>query len=231
LGCAAALLLGMLLAVMFVPQILALLRAPLSSVTDEPEMFLRSLEVTGAFVIALQLAFWSGLTLSAPFLALLLARFVFPGLTRRERRALSAACVLALCLFAVGALLAYYVVLPLALKVMFGLHARLGIRAEWTIVSYVAFACQLLIAFGLAFELPLFIAALGYIGLVRSAQLRQHRPHVIVAVMVLAAVLTPPDVFSQVLLTIPMLALYEICILAVRLFERRRAAREKASVR
>ena len=223
LGCLIALALGMAIAAPLAPLILKWLRAPLAGVTDHPEQLLQSLEITGGFSIALQTIFWCGLLLSAPVILLLIGRFIFPGLTRRERKAIAIAMSCALLLFAFGVALCYYIVLPVALRVMLGLHQWMGIQAWWTITSYVAFTIQLLIAFGLAFELPMVLMVLGYLGIVSSATLRTKRPYAIVTLLVLAMVLTPgPDVFSQVIMVVPMILLYELCIWSIRLFERKR---------
>lgn len=223
LGSLLALALGMLVAAPLAPALLKILRAPLASVTDHPEQFLQSLEITGGFAVALQIIFWCGLLLSAPVILLLIGRFVFPGLKRRERKALRLALIGAGVLFILGAGLGYSIVLPVALRVMLGLHTWMGIQAWWTITSYVAFAVQLLIAFGLAFELPMALMVLGYLGLVSSAMLRAKRPHAIIILLILAMILTPgPDVLSQIILAIPLILLYELCILIIRLFELRR---------
>lgn len=223
LGCLIALALGMAVAAPLAPTILQWLRAPLAGVVDHPEQFLQSLEITGGFSIALQTMFWFGLLLSAPVILLLVGRFMFPGLKRKERRAISVALVSAVALFALGVTLGYFIVLPVALRVMLGLHAWMGIQAWWTVTSYVAFVIQLLIAFGLAFELPMVLMVMGYLGVVSSAVLRARRPHAIVILLVLAMVLTPgPDVFSQAAMAVPLILLYELCIWSIRLFERKR---------
>jgi len=223
IGSFIALALGMAVAAPLAPLMLKLLRAPLAVVTDNPDQFLQSLEITGGFSIALQIVFWCGLLLSAPFILILIGRFVFPGLKQRERKALSVALIFAMVLFAVGVALGYLIVLPVALRVMLRLHQWMGIQVWWTVTSYVAFAVQLLIAFGLALELPMIIMVLGYLGIVSSTMLRAKRPYAIVVLLILAMVLTPgPDVFSQVILAVPLILLYELCILATRLFERKR---------
>ncbi len=230
IGCLAALILCMAVAAPLAPRILKLLRAPLAATLCQSEQFLQSLEITGGFAVALQIAFWSGLILSAPFILLLIARFVFPGLKQRERRALSGALVLAVLLFVFGVILGYMLVLPVALRVMFCIHQWMGIQVWWTINSYISFAMQLLIVFGLAFELPMIILALGYIGVLSSTILQAKRRHAIVILLILAMVLTPgPDVLSQMVMAVPMLLLYELCILIIRWFERRQSRDEFGS--
>ncbi|HOW98540.1 MAG TPA: twin-arginine translocase subunit TatC [Kiritimatiellia bacterium] len=219
--CAVALLVGVCIAYPFAPNVLRLLSRPLSSVTDAPDQFLRSLEVGGAFSVSLRLAGWTGLLLSSPFLVLFIGRFVFPGLFEHERRTVARMFGFAVVLFAGGLILGYAYALPVAVKMMFALHGWMGVRAEWTITNYLAFSVPLLIGFGLVFELPVVLVALGRMGFITAAQLRQRRRHAIVAALVIGMVMTPPDVVSQVLMATPLIGLYEVSIWLVALGERR----------
>jgi sec-independent protein translocase protein TatC len=222
--CVAALAVGMAVAIPLTPQIMALLERPLRIVTDDPGQFLRSLEVAGAFTVSMKMALWAGLLFSSPFLLLFIGAFIFPGLTSREKRAVINASGFAVILFVAGVLFGYTFTLPAALKIMFGMHVWLGIRPEWTVTSYVTFALQLLIGFGLVFELPTILLTLGKLGIVSSLQLRTMRRHAIVVILIVAAALTPPDVFSQLLMALPLVGLYELCIWLVRMDERRKRA-------
>jgi sec-independent protein translocase protein TatC len=222
--CAVVLAIGVVVAYPFAPKVLQLLSRPLHAVTDRTDEFLRSLEVGGAFSVSMRLAGWSGLLLSSPFLTLFIGRFVFPGLFEHEKRTVVRMFGFALMLFAVGISLGYAYLLPVALKMMFSLHAWMGVRAEWTITNYLAFAMPLLIGFGLVFELPVVLVALGRMGFITAAQLRQRRRHAIVAALVIGMVMTPPDVFSQVLMATPLIGLYEISIWLVAVAERRARA-------
>ena len=224
--CIAALAVGMAIAIPLTPQIMAVLERPLNSVTNDPAQFLRSLEVAGAFTVSLKIALWAGLLFSSPFLLLFIGAFIFPGLTGKEKKVVINASGFAVALFVAGVLFGYMFTLPAALKIMFGMHGWLGIRPEWTVTSYVTFALQLLIGFGLVFELPTILLTLGKLGIISSLQLRTMRRHAIVAILIVAAALTPPDVFSQLLMTLPLLGLYEMCIWLVRMDERRKKESE-----
>lgn len=207
-----ALAVGMGIALAFTPQILALLKAPLAGCVPDPNAFLRSIEVAGAFTATLRIAFWSGLVLSAPALVLIIGHYLIPALTPTERRALSGVGAASVVLFALGVWMGYRFTLPFALQAMFALHGWLGIAAEWTLTSYVTFSTQLLVAFGLAFELPVVLLILGRLHIISSAWLREYRRHAIVGILILAAVLTPPDIFSQLLMALPLVLLYEACV-------------------
>lgn len=223
LWCLAILVVAAFVCAPLAPVIFKWICAPLSKITAHPEMFLRSLEITGAFTIALQLIIWGGLILSAPVILFLIGGFVFPGLTARERKIVRIAGVFAFFLFILGVSLGYFITLPIALKIFFSLHGWLGIQAEWTAPSYVGFCMQLLLLFGLAFELPVVLMSLGYFQVISASYLRSKRKHAIVVVLILAAALTPgPDVISQIIMAIPMIILYELCVWIVWLFEKRR---------
>lgn len=227
--CIAALAVGMAAAVPLTPRIMAVLEAPLRSVTSDPNQFLRSIEVAGAFSVSMKIALWAGLLFSSPFLLLFIGAFIFPGLTGREKRAVINASGFAVALFVVGVCFGYFFTLPAALKIMFGMHGWLGIRPEWTVTSYVTFALQLLIGFGLVFELPTILLTLGKLGIVSSAQLRAMRRHAVVVILIVAAALTPPDVFSQLLMGLPLIGLYELCIWLVKAEEKGRLSRPGVS--
>jgi len=208
-------------AVPLAPWIFAVLTAPLVRVVDNPEQCLRSLEATGAFALAVRIGVWSALLLSAPFLFIFISGFIFPGLAQRERQAVLRSCAFSVGLFIVGALLGYFVILPLAFQVMLRMHSWLGIVAKWKAVSTVAFSIHVVVGFGLAFQMPVVILVLGKLGLVDSAMLCSKRRHMIVGLLVLAMVLTPPDVLTQLMMALPLILLYELCVVLLRVRERR----------
>lgn len=217
---ALALAVGMGIALAFAPQLLAILKAPLAGIVEHPDAFLRSIEVAGAFTATLRIAFWCGLVIAAPALVLIFGAYLMPALTPSERQAVSGVGVASILLFVIGVWMGYQFTLPFALQAMFTLHAWLGVVAEWTLSSYVVFATQLLVAFGLAFELPVVILILGRLGIISSTWLRTYRRHAIVVILFIAMVLTPPDVFSQLLMALPLIALYELCIWVIWGWER-----------
>ena len=209
-------------AVPLAPRVFLWLRRPLDRAIGNAEPHLRSLEVSGAFALAMRVSFWTALLASAPLLVTLALQFIYPGLTPRERQVTTRALLAAGVLFILGVSLGYALTLPMALRVMLALHTWMGVRAEWVISSYVVFALQLLLAFGLVFELPVVIVALGRLGLVSADLLRRYRRHAVVILLTVAAILTPPDVFTQIAMAGPLWILYEVCILLIAASERRK---------
>jgi len=216
-----ALAVGVCVALPATPWIVGILKRPLLGVVDDPERFLQSLEVAGAFTIALRTSLWAGTLLSAPFILFFIGQFVFPGLTEREKAVVKRCAGVAIGLFFVGVWFGYVLTLKVALQVMFGLHEWLGIQAAWRITDYIGFTLHLLIAFGLAFEMPVVLVVLGYLGVVSSTQLREKRRHMVIVILTVAMFLTPPDPFTQIAMAIPLYVLYELCIWVIRAFERK----------
>jgi len=220
LWCVGALAGGMVVAAPLAPWILRALTRPLRAAGLEPSERLSVLSVAGGFAIATRIIFWAGLLLGLPVIVCAVARFVFPGLTTRERRAVVRASGLAGALFGVGVAMCYFWTLPVALNMMLRINDWLGTPSRfWQTSDYVGFALKLLIAFGLAFELPVIVVALGAMGFVTSDQLRSKRRHVIVGLLAAAMLLTPPDPYTMILMAVPLVALYELCIWLIRIRE------------
>jgi sec-independent protein translocase protein TatC len=175
-----------------------------------------SIKVAGPFLTPLKLAFVTALVISMPWVIYQLWRFVAPALYRHEVRLAKPLLLSAIVLFYAGCAFAFYVVLPGVFAFMGAVNPE-GVAWMTDIGEYLDFVVVTFFAFGLCFELPVAVMILVMLGWVSIAQLREARAYVIVGVFVVAAVVTPPDVVSQLLLAIPMWLLYELGIIVAQL--------------
>jgi len=173
------------------------------------------------FFTQLSLAFFGALFLGFPYLAVEVYGFVAPGLYKKERRAFVPYLVATPVFFLLGALMVYFAVLPLAMRFFHSMEtAEISMLVK--VSEYLGLAMTLILAFGICFQLPVILTLLAQIDLISKKTLQKGRRYAIVAILVFAALITPPDPISQIGLALPMYALYELSILSVGLVERRR---------
>jgi sec-independent protein translocase protein TatC len=171
------------------------------------------LNPTEPFMLSMKLAFFAGIVLSFPLLLMFVLQFVLPGLHQHERSVLWPALAIGFGLFLVGVCFAYFMVLPRALVFFFEWGLQMGVSNDWRIGNYVTFATQFTLLFGLSFELPVVVMVFVKLGLLTYESMSRTRPHAILAIVVIAAIITPtPDAFTLLLMAGPMVLLYEICI-------------------
>ncbi|HEV2607469.1 MAG TPA: twin-arginine translocase subunit TatC [Xanthomonadaceae bacterium] len=182
-----------------------------------------AIDVSSPFLVPVETCFYTSLLLAMPMVIYQLWAFVAPGLYRHEQRLAVPLLVSATVLFYTGCAFAYFVVLPMAFRFLVQV-TPVGVSMMTDIRHYLDFVGVMFIAFGASFELPVAVVILVLLGWVSLAQLRSARRYAIVGNFVIAAVITPPDVVSMLMLAIPLCLLYEAGLLAARMLARREAA-------
>ncbi len=181
------------------------------------------------FFTQLNLALFGALFLGFPVIATQIYMFVAPGLYKKERRAFIPYLVATPFFFLLGSLMVYFVVLPMALSFFAGMQTE-EITMMTRVSEYLSLAMTLILAFGVCFQLPVILTLLARIELISLETLKKGRRYAIVAILAVAAFITPPDPISQIGLALPMYLLYELSILSVRWVERQRASRVAAEL-
>jgi sec-independent protein translocase protein TatC len=206
----------------YAPTLFRILQAPYTRIlakygSEKVGVFLQSLEPAETFKLSFTVALVLGTVVILPYLLYELWRFVRPGLMTSERRWILPVVGGGTILFFVGAAFAYYAVLPLVLAFFWEYSLRLGVTPAWTIAKYIHFVLGTMVAFGMAFELPVVSTVLAEMGVLSATDLRRARRYAIFVICVLSAILTPADVVSLVLMAVPLICLYEISIVLAKL--------------
>ena len=178
------------------------------------------------FITYLKVAFFSALFISSPFILIQIWKFIAPGLYKNEKRALLPYLVATPTLFLLGGMLVYYLVMPLAIKFFLSFETSteiysLPIQLEAKVNEYLSLIMRLIFAFGISFQLPVLLSLLARVGFIDSEYLKKRRKYVVVIIFAVAAILTPPDPITQIGLAIPLLFLYELSILSVKIIEKK----------
>ena len=172
-----------------------------------------TLNPTEGFMLSMKLAFFAGVVVSFPLLLMYILQFVLPGLHQHETKVLWPALAIGFGLFLGGVFFAYFVVLPRALTFFHDWSLSMGVSNDWRIGYYITFATQFTLLFGLSFELPVIVMVFVKLGLLTYEAMSRTRAYAILAIVVVAAIITPtPDAFTLCLMALPMILLYEICI-------------------
>ena len=180
------------------------------------------------FMVNVKISFFGGFIVSFPFVGFQIWRFIAPGLYKKEKLAFLPFLIASPLLFIIGAAFAYFVVLPLAFNFFLSfqnttdLNNLVGIKYLGTINEYLSLTMRFILAFGICFQLPVLLTLMGKARLVSSASLIRIRKYAIVSILIIAAIVTPPDVITQIILFSVVYSLYEISILLVKLVEKKK---------
>lgn len=176
-------------------------------------------DVTGSFFVPMKVTMLVAFLGALPVIMYQLWAFIAPGLYKHERQLILPIVTSSYILFIAGMAFAYFLVFPTVFQFMAHYNAPLGADMATDIDKYLSFAMTTFLAFGLTFEVPVVVVVLVKLGMVRIKKLKEIRPYIIVGAFVIAAVVTPPDVLSQLLLAVPLCLLYELGILVARFYE------------
>jgi len=209
---------GFLISYGFSKQIFYIISLPLLKVLPKGNNLIFT-ALPEAFFTYLKVSFFSGIVIASPYILYQIWKFISPGLYPHEKRYVIPFVIVATFFFTAGILFAYFVVFPFGFKFFISFQNEY-IKALPSLKQYLSFCLKLLFAFGVIFDLPVFMFFMAKIGIVNSKLLIKNRKYVIVLIFVVAAILTPPDIFTQFCMALPLLLLYEISILVVKFVER-----------
>lgn len=207
----------------FAGQIFDILLVPYRRIFDNPgDLELIYTAPQEFFFTQLNIALFGALFLGFPYLAIQIYKFVAPGLYKHERKAFIPYLVATPIFFLLGALMVYFIILPMALGFFAGMQTE-EIKMVTRVSEYLSLTMTLILAFGISFQLPVVLTLLAQIDLIHVDTLKKGRRYAIVGILIFAAFITPPDPISQIGLAIPIYLLYELAIWSVRLVEKKRA--------
>jgi sec-independent protein translocase protein TatC len=189
-----------------------IMHSPSLRINDKP-FELISIAMSGQFSTHIWISVMSGLILAFPYIIYEFWKFISPALYEKERRYAKYAVFAISALFFLGVLFGYYLIVPLSIHFLGSYQISESVKNTINLTSYFSTIASVTLASGLIFELPVIVFFLSKIGLVSPKFLRTYRRHAIIVILIVAAIITPPDIFSQILVTIPLIILYEVSIL------------------
>ena len=219
----------MLFVIFFSENIYRFLLSPYAEAVKGDELNRRMIftALHETFITYLKVAFFTAMFISSPIILTQVWKFIAPGLYKNEKKALLPYLIATPTLFLLGGMLVYYLIMPLAIKFFLSFEAvdqggSLPIQLEPKVNEYLSLIMRLIFAFGISFQLPVLLSLLARAGFINSKYLKTKRKYVVILIFILAAILTPPDPITQIGLGIPLLILYELSILCVKIIENKK---------
>lgn len=205
----------------YVEEIYKFLLTPLLNVWESKDRTMIYTNLAEIFFSYLKLAYYASMAFTLPFLVCQIYLFIAPGLYKKEKRSILPFLIASPILFFIGGLFVYYCIFPLAWNFFLGFEntyyaEQIPMKLEAKVSEYLIIVINMIIAFGIAFQLPILLALLTRIGIIDDTILKEKRRYAVVFIFIIAAILTPPDAISQIGLAIPMLILYEVSILIAK---------------
>jgi sec-independent protein translocase protein TatC len=204
---------------------------PLVAGTLADQLQLVNLDPAGAFYVAFKVAIYGGLLFAGPFILYYLADFILPALRRLERKYVLRGFAIGILLCFLGVSFCFFIMMPIALRASVAFSQWLGFAAnQWKAEDFISFECKFLLGMGLGFQMPLLLLTLVRIGVLNYEQLAGFRKYMVVLCMILGAVLTTPEVITQLMMAVPLYLLYEISVLIAWYWDRRDKKRALTTV-
>lgn len=179
-------------------------------------------EMGEQFFTSLKVSFWLGLVAAFPYVFYQFWSFVKPGLYPDEKKSVKGVVFICSLLFSLGVVFGYFIIAPFAINFLAGYNVASGVTNSTSLSSYVNYMVMFTVPTGILFELPVVVHFLASIGLLTADFMREYRRHALVVILILSAIITPPDVVTQVLISIPVMILYELSIYIARRAEKKR---------
>jgi len=224
-----AVLIGMMVGLAISDRVFTFLAKPLIDLLPEADRRLVFTSLPEIFVVYFKVAIFSGIILACPVIFYQIWRFVEPALYEHERRSALPFVLISTLFFLLGSAFCYWQVFPWGFRFFISLSSE-TIQPMLTMSEYLKFSTTLILIFGTIFEMPVLISFLAKLGIIRHELLRRQRKYAIVIIFIVAAVLTPPDVLTQIMMALPMMLLYEISILGAKLFGRSASGKHESEI-
>jgi sec-independent protein translocase protein TatC len=192
-------------------------------------MELISIKMAGQFSMHIMVSLVAGFVVAFPYIFFQFWRFIVPALYPKEKKVARGAVFVSSLLFMIGVLFGYYIITPLSIHFFSSYSVSDAVTNQINLISFVSTIASILLSSGIVFELPILVFFLSKIGLITPKFLKTYRKHAIVLILIVAAIITPPDIFSQLLVSLPLILLYEASILISRRIERKRIRLEAAN--